>query len=89
MRRRREGIDIAPLTERSRYQQSFIQCMNLWEDDSEVALLTFHQRIGQAAAELLKTRPFCAATRRFYKEAGGREPRASGPPVLAGARQRR
>ena len=74
MRRRREGIEIAPLAERSRYQQSFIQCMNLWEDDAEVARLTFHQRIGQAAAELLEVDAVRLwHDQALYKEAGGRE----------------
>ena len=74
VRRRREGIDIAPLAERSRYQQSFIQCMNLWEDDPDVAPLTFHQRIGQAAAELLEVDAVRLwHDQALYKEAGGRE----------------
>src|SRR5919107_2105663 len=43
-----------PLEQRSNYQKSFLQCMNLWEDCDEVAPLTFHPRIGQAAAELME-----------------------------------
>ena len=74
VRRRREGIEVAPLAERSRYQQSFIQCMNLWEDDSDVARLTFHQRVGQAAAELLEVDAVRLwHDQALYKEAGGRE----------------
>lgn len=74
VRRRREGIEIAPLSERSRYQQSFIQCMNLWEDDADVARLTFHQRVGQAAAELLEVDAIRLwHDQALYKEAGGRE----------------
>src|SRR5690349_15878767 len=46
--------DTTPLEEKSRYQQSFVQCMNLWEDHPEVAPLTFHPKLGQAAAELLQ-----------------------------------
>src|SRR5262245_42868010 len=49
----RTAGDDRPLAERSRYQQSFLQCMNLWEDFPEVRPLTFHPRLGQAAAELL------------------------------------
>ena len=72
--RRREGIDIVPLAERSRYQQSFIQCMNLWEDDADVARLTFHQRVGQVAAELLEVDAIRLwHDQALYKEAGGRE----------------
>jgi ectoine hydroxylase-related dioxygenase (phytanoyl-CoA dioxygenase family) len=52
VKRRTEGDD-RPLAERSQYQQMFIQCMNLWEDNPDVAPLTFHPRLGQAAAELL------------------------------------
>ena len=49
----RTAGDDRPLAERSRYQQSFLQCMNLWEDFPDVRPLTFHPRLGQAAAELL------------------------------------
>src|SRR5262245_43310951 len=51
--RTRTAGDERPLAERSRYQQSFLQCMNLWEDFPAVRPLTFHPRLGQAAAELL------------------------------------
>jgi len=65
--------DPTPLEEKSRYQQSFVQCMNLWEDHPEVAPLVFHPRVGQAAAELLGV----PAVRLWhdqalYKRAGGR-----------------
>ena len=49
----RTAADTTPLAQKSRYQQSFVQCMNLWEDHPQVAPLTFHPRVGQAAAELL------------------------------------
>jgi ectoine hydroxylase-related dioxygenase (phytanoyl-CoA dioxygenase family) len=70
----RNAGDAVPLAEKSRYQQSFIQCMNLWEDFPEVRLLTFHAKLGQAAAELLRV----SAVRLWhdqalYKQAGGRE----------------
>jgi ectoine hydroxylase-related dioxygenase (phytanoyl-CoA dioxygenase family) len=69
---RRAG-DQRPLAERSRYEQSFVQCMNLWEDRVDVRALTFHPRLGRAAAELLGV----PAVRiwhdqALYKEAGGR-----------------
>src|SRR4051794_13024305 len=51
--RYRASGDTVPLEEKSRYQQSFIQCMNLWEDFPEIRSLTFHQTLGRAAAELL------------------------------------
>jgi len=65
--------DPVPLAEKSRYQQSFLQCMNLWEDFPAVRPLTFHPKLGQAAAELLRV----PAVRLWhdqalYKQAGGR-----------------
>jgi ectoine hydroxylase-related dioxygenase (phytanoyl-CoA dioxygenase family) len=65
--------DDVPLEEKSRYQQSFVQCMNLWEDAPGVRPLTFHPRLGQAAAELLRV----PAVRLWhdqalYKQPGGR-----------------
>lgn len=61
------------LQERSRYEQSFRQCINLWEDHAQVRPLTFHPRVAQAAAELLGA----GAVRLWhdqalYKEAHGR-----------------
>ena len=50
----RSGADLRPLHERSPYEQSFQQCMNLWEDYPAIRPLTFHPRVGQAAAELLE-----------------------------------
>jgi hypothetical protein len=49
----RSDGDERPLEERSPYQQSFQQCINLWEDHEALRALTFHQRIGEAAGELL------------------------------------
>jgi ectoine hydroxylase-related dioxygenase (phytanoyl-CoA dioxygenase family) len=65
--------DTTPLEEKTRYQQSFVQCINLWEDHADVAPLVFHPRVGQAAAELLRV----GAVRLWhdqalYKRAGGR-----------------
>jgi ectoine hydroxylase-related dioxygenase (phytanoyl-CoA dioxygenase family) len=70
----RTAGDGRPLDERTRYEQSFIQCQNLWEDFPEVRSLTFHPRIAQAAAELLGA----DAVRLWHdqalvKEPGGRE----------------
>jgi ectoine hydroxylase-related dioxygenase (phytanoyl-CoA dioxygenase family) len=65
---------IRPAEERSRYEQSFLQCINLWEDTPEVRSLTFDPSVGEAAASLLEA----PAVRLWhdqalYKEAGGRE----------------
>ena len=61
------------LEEKTPYEQSFQQCINLWEDHPGVRPLTFHPRVSEAAAELLGA----AALRvwhdqALYKEAGGR-----------------
>jgi hypothetical protein len=44
--RARTANDTVSLAEKSRYQQSFLQCMNLWEDFESVRPLTFHLAIG-------------------------------------------
>jgi ectoine hydroxylase-related dioxygenase (phytanoyl-CoA dioxygenase family) len=63
-----------PLEERSRYQQSFTQCMNLWEDHPEVRALTFHPHVGAVAAQLLGVDAIRLwHDQALYKEAGGRE----------------
>jgi ectoine hydroxylase-related dioxygenase (phytanoyl-CoA dioxygenase family) len=71
---RRKAADTRSLEEKSRYEQSFLQCQNLWEDTPGVRPLTFHPRVGQAAAELLNV----ASVRLWhdqalFKEPGGRE----------------
>jgi ectoine hydroxylase-related dioxygenase (phytanoyl-CoA dioxygenase family) len=71
--RARTASDTVPLHEKSRYQQSFLQCMNLWEDFVDVRPLTFHQRLGQAAAELLGVDAVRLwHDQALYKQAGGR-----------------
>jgi ectoine hydroxylase-related dioxygenase (phytanoyl-CoA dioxygenase family) len=70
---RRTAWDRRTLDEKSLYEQSFSQCMNLWEDCPEVRPLSFHPRIGEAAAALVG-----AACLRLwhdqalYKDPGGR-----------------
>ena len=71
---RRSRHDARAVAEKSRYEQSFIQCQNLWEDCDEVRPLTFHLLIAETAARLLGV----PAVRiwhdqALYKEAGGRE----------------
>ena len=41
------------LEQKTRYEQSFQQCINLWEDSLEVRQLTFDARLGEMAAQLL------------------------------------
>src|SRR4051794_36863053 len=70
---RRTAADDRSLDEKSRYQQSFQQCMNLWEDFEDVRPLTFHPRLGQAAAELLGVDAVRLwHDQALYKQAGGR-----------------
>jgi ectoine hydroxylase-related dioxygenase (phytanoyl-CoA dioxygenase family) len=62
------------LAERSRYEQSFRQCQNLWEDVADLRPLTFHPRIARAAAELLGADAVRVwHDQALYKEAGGRQ----------------
>jgi ectoine hydroxylase-related dioxygenase (phytanoyl-CoA dioxygenase family) len=71
---RRSSGDRRTLAEKSRYEQSFIQCQNLWEDSEGVRPLTFHPLLAETAARLLGV----GAVRLWhdqalYKEPGGRE----------------
>lgn len=71
---RRTAHDTRPLEKLSRYEQSFRQCQNLWEDSSGVLPLTFHPRLGAAAAGLLRVPAIRLwHDQALYKEAGGRE----------------
>jgi len=70
----RRTREVRPPAERSRYEQSFLQCINLWEDTPEIRSLTFHPGVAETAAFLLDA----PAVRLWhdqalYKEAGGRE----------------
>jgi ectoine hydroxylase-related dioxygenase (phytanoyl-CoA dioxygenase family) len=70
---RRTAWDRRALHEKTLYEQSFAQCMNLWEDCPEVRPLSFHPGIGEVAAALVGTR--CLRLwhdQALYKEAGGR-----------------
>ena len=69
---RTEG-DERTLAEKTRYEQSFQQCINLWEDCPEVRPLTFHPAIAAAAAELLGVDSVRLwHDQALYKEACGR-----------------
>jgi ectoine hydroxylase-related dioxygenase (phytanoyl-CoA dioxygenase family) len=73
VRRRKQGDERA-LEDRSRYEQSFHQCINLWEDNAGVRPLTFHPRLGEAAATLLGVDAVRLwHDQALYKEAHGRE----------------
>jgi ectoine hydroxylase-related dioxygenase (phytanoyl-CoA dioxygenase family) len=69
----RTATDTRPLAERTHYQQSFVQCMNLWEDRPDVRPLTFRPTLGQAAAELLGVHAVRLwHDQALYKQPGGR-----------------
>jgi len=71
---RRSRHDTRALAEKSRYEQSFTQCQNLWEDCPDVRPLTFHPLIGETAARLLGVDAVRIwHDQALYKEAGGRE----------------
>ncbi len=70
---RRKRRDTRKLADKSLYEQSFIQCMNLWEDSPGVLPLTFHPRIAEAAARLLGIERIRVwHDQALYKEPGGR-----------------
>lgn len=60
--------------EKNLYEQTFVQCMRLWEDRPDVAPFTFHPKLCEAAATLLQTD--CVRIwhdQALYKEPGGRK----------------
>jgi ectoine hydroxylase-related dioxygenase (phytanoyl-CoA dioxygenase family) len=69
----RKGDDPRTLAEKSLYEQSFTQCMNLWEDHPAVAPLTFHHKISEAATILIGVPALRLwHDQALYKDAGGR-----------------
>ena len=69
----RTANDGRALAEKSPYEQSFTQCMRLWETDPDVRPLTFHALLAQAAAELLGVETLRLwQDQALYKEPGGR-----------------
>ena len=71
---RRNRDDTRAVAEKTLYEQSFIQCQNLWEDCPDVRPLTFHPLIAGAAARLLGVDAVRIwHDQALYKEAGGRE----------------
>ncbi|HVN64948.1 MAG TPA: phytanoyl-CoA dioxygenase family protein, partial [Candidatus Binataceae bacterium] len=65
--------DHRSIAEKSPYEQSFIQCINLWEDNPEVLPLTFHRKIGEAATALIGVPALRLwHDQALYKEPGGR-----------------
>jgi ectoine hydroxylase-related dioxygenase (phytanoyl-CoA dioxygenase family) len=72
--RHRTADDGRSMAEKNLYEQTFVQCMRLWEDHPEVAPFTFHPKLCAAAAALLQTD--CVRLwhdQALYKEPGGRQ----------------
>lgn len=69
----RTADDDRALADKTDYEQSFTQCMRLWETDPDVRPFTFHPTLAQAASELLGVdRVLLWQDQALYKEAGGR-----------------
>ena len=93
-RRRRRGpaqpARDATLAEKSRYEQSFTQCQNLWEDCPDVRPLTFHsadRRDGGPPARR-RRRPALARPGALQGAGRPRDRPAPGPALLAHRRDR-
>lgn len=71
---RRTAEDQRAVEDKSTYEQSFIQCMRLWETSPEVGDLSFHTGLAGIAAQLLSVPGVNMwQDQALYKEAGGRE----------------
>ncbi len=65
--------DTRRLSDKSTYEQSFIQCMRLWETAPEVRPFTFHQGLAAIAGQLLGVDKLLLwQDQALYKEADGR-----------------
>ena len=72
--RKRTAEDKRRVTEKSTYEQSFIQCMRLWETCSVVKELSFDPTLAGIAAQLLQTSGVLLwQDQALYKEPGGRK----------------
>jgi ectoine hydroxylase-related dioxygenase (phytanoyl-CoA dioxygenase family) len=71
--RDRARNDHRRLDEKSPYEQSFTQCINLWEDHPEVLPLTFHPLISEVATLLIGVPALRLwHDQALYKDPGGR-----------------
>jgi len=71
---RRTANDSRSVSEKSTYEQSFIQCMRLWETDSTVRSLTCSKTIAGLAAQLMQANKVRLwQDQALYKEAAGRK----------------
>lgn len=70
----RSSDDHRALSEKNLYEQTFVQCMRLWEDRPDVRPFTFHPKLCAAAAALLTTdRVRLWHDQALYKAPGGRK----------------
>ena len=70
----RVGPDTRSIDAKSMYEQSFQQCMNLWEDNDDLKALTFNQSLAKTAGALLGAKALRIwHDQALYKEPGGRE----------------
>ena len=70
----RKQLDERNLEDKSEYEQSFVQCQNLWEDNLQIRKLTFDQRICKIASELIGAQSIRLwHDQALVKESGGRE----------------
>lgn len=71
---RRTAHDRRALADKTTYEQSFVQCMRLWETAPAVAPLTLDARLAGIATQLLDVAGVLLwQDQALYKEAGGRE----------------
>ena len=70
----RTASDLRALEDKTRYEQSFVQCMRLWETDPGVVGLSFHKALAGIAAQLLGVPSVNLwQDQALYKEPGGLE----------------
>ena len=70
----RTASDTRAVTDKSTYEQSFLQCMRLCETDPGVVSLTFHEGLAGIAAQLLGVPSVNLwQDQALFKEPGGRE----------------
>ncbi len=66
--------DTRTVADKSTYEQSFIQCMRLWETSAVVRELSFHPALASIASQLLSEPELLLwQDQALYKEPGGRE----------------
>jgi ectoine hydroxylase-related dioxygenase (phytanoyl-CoA dioxygenase family) len=59
-----------PLAKRDTYGKAFLQVMNLWREDSQIAALVFSRRLASLASQLMKT----SGVRLYHDQALFKEP---------------